>query len=143
MRRVVTAIISRVLPQIHGYRPEPGDSCGSRTRFCTGFATPFVNIESPWIYREALTPAEPSSKAVCSGLIVRKLPKWVRKRSTTSSPRPEARDYSLPTSFDLSKERLNKTIDIGYNGISVSSEPYGGVSAPLPLQDEKKAISAH
>ena len=43
-------------------------------------------------------------------------------------PRPEARDYSRPTLFDLAKERPNKTIDIGYNGVSVSSEPYGGVS---------------
>ncbi len=43
-------------------------------------------------------------------------------------PQPEARDYSRPTLFNLAKERPNKTIDIGYNGVSVSSEPYGGVS---------------
>ncbi|OIW26183.1 hypothetical protein CONLIGDRAFT_522132 [Coniochaeta ligniaria NRRL 30616] len=37
------------------------------------------------------------------------------------------RDYSQPRRFDLTKERPNKTVDIGLNGTSVSADPLGGI----------------
>ncbi|KAB5554847.1 Six-hairpin glycosidase-like protein [Coniochaeta sp. 2T2.1] len=40
---------------------------------------------------------------------------------------PDMRDYSQPRRFDLTKERPNKTVDIGVNGTSVSSDPFGGI----------------
>ncbi|KAB5539404.1 Six-hairpin glycosidase-like protein [Coniochaeta sp. 2T2.1] len=40
---------------------------------------------------------------------------------------PDMRDFSQPRRFDLTKERPNKTLDIGLNGTSVSSDPFGGI----------------
>jgi hypothetical protein len=54
---------------------------------------------------------------------------------------PETRDYSHPRRFDLTRERPNKTVDIGVNGTSVSSDPFGGVRrSPFPYYQYGRSL---
>lgn len=54
---------------------------------------------------------------------------------------PEQRDFSLPIVFDLAKELPDKTIDIGRNGTSVSSDPWGSVSLASVLSFYVKTMT--
>lgn len=39
----------------------------------------------------------------------------------------ETPNFSGPANFDLTKDKINKTVDIGLNGTALSSDPLGGV----------------
>lgn len=41
------------------------------------------------------------------------------------------RDYSQPLAYDLSTNKPNKTLDIGQNGTTASTDPLGTVSCSL------------
>jgi hypothetical protein len=41
--------------------------------------------------------------------------------------RLSGQDYASPLSFDLGNTKLNKTVDIGNNGVSASTDQFGRV----------------